>query len=299
MRIDAPREYVVKNIRYALAPASVAVVGASDNPGKVGFQVIHGLRRYRYSGKIYPVNSHADTIQGLRAYRELKDVPDTIDLLFVCIKRDQVASVLQQAVEKKVRVAAVATSDFKETGQGDLQDKITHFCRSHQLPLLGPNLLGLGNPHLNFSCGFIPFLPEKGPVAMISQSGANLLGAMGASQLRNYGLSFFVGLGNKADIDFSELMAYAKQDPNTKSIAVYIEGLDSPKRSSAPANRSPRTSQSLSSKPGDLDQGPKQHFVTQHPTTQGRTMRNLTESSSKLARSDSKPGRSFWMFPWL
>lgn len=228
MRIDAPREYVVKNIRYALAPASVAVVGASDNPGKVGFQVIHGLRRYRYSGKIYPVNSHADTIQGLRAYRELKDVPDTIDLLFVCIKRDQVASVLQQAVEKKVRVAAVATSDFKETGQGDLQDKITHFCRSHQLPLLGPNLLGLGNPHLNFSCGFIPFLPEKGPVAMISQSGANLLGAMGASQLRNYGLSFFVGLGNKADIDFSELMAYAKQDPNTKSIAVYIEGLDSP-----------------------------------------------------------------------
>jgi acyl-CoA synthetase (NDP forming) len=228
MRIDGPREYVVKNIRYAFKPTSVAVVGASNNPAKVGFQVIHGLRRYRYRGKIFPVNDHADTIQGLRAYRELKDIPDMIDLVFVSIKRDQVGSVLQQAVEKNVRVVAVATSDFKETGRGDQQDEITHFCRSHKLPLLGPNLLGLGSPHSNFCCGFIPFLPEKGPVAMISQSGSNLLGALGASQLRHFGLSFFIGLGNKADVDFSELMTYAKEDPNTKSIAVYIEGLDSP-----------------------------------------------------------------------
>jgi acyl-CoA synthetase (NDP forming) len=228
MKIDQPRDYVVKNLRYAFHPGSIAVVGASDNPGKVGFQVIHGLRRYRYAGKIYPVNDHLDRLHGLKVYRELKDIPDSIDLLFIAVKYDKVRSVLEQAVAKQVRVVAISTSNFKETGRGDLQDELTHFCRDHQLPLLGPNLLGLGNPYRSFNCGFTPFLPQKGPVAMISQSGANMLGAMGASQLRHYGLSLFAGLGNKADVDFSELMLFAKEDPNTKSIAVYLEGLDSP-----------------------------------------------------------------------
>jgi acyl-CoA synthetase (NDP forming) len=151
-----------------------------------------------------------------------------VDLVFIAIGSDKVASVLQDAVEKNVRVVAVATSDFKETGRGELQDELTRFCRERKLPLLGPNLLGIGNPHIGFNCGFTPFLPEKGAVALISQSGANMLGALGASQLRHFGLSFFAGLGNKADVDFSEFMLYAKEDTNTKCIALYVEGLDSP-----------------------------------------------------------------------
>lgn len=93
MKIDKPRDYVVKSLQYAFQPASIAVVGASDNPGKVGFQVIHGLRRYRYGGEIYPVNDHADRIQGLKVYRELKAIPDPIDLLFVAVRYDKVRSV--------------------------------------------------------------------------------------------------------------------------------------------------------------------------------------------------------------
>jgi acyl-CoA synthetase (NDP forming) len=228
MKIDKPREYVVKALRYAFKPESVAVVGASNNPGKVGFQVIQGLRRYRYAGKLFAVNGHEDNVQGLKAYRRLIDIPEPIDLVFIAIGAGKVASVLQEAVEKNVHVVAVATSDFKETGRGELQDELTHFCRDHKLPLLGPNLLGIGNPHFGFNCGFTPFLPEKGAVALISQSGANMLGALGASQLRHFGLSFFAGLGNKADVDFSEFMLYAKEDTNTKCIALYIEGLDSP-----------------------------------------------------------------------
>jgi acetyl-CoA synthetase (ADP-forming) len=228
MKIDRPREYVVRNLQYAFQPGSIAVVGASNNPSKVGFQVIHGLRRYRYAGKIYGVNDHEDSVQGLKVYPNLKDIPDPVDLVFVAIGSGKVASVLKEAVEKKVRIAAVATSDFKETGRGELQDEITHFCRDHKLPLLGPNLLGIGNPHFSFNCGFTPFLPEKGGVALISQSGANMLGALGASQLRHFGLSFFAGLGNKADVDFSEFMLYAKEDANTTCIALYVEGLDSP-----------------------------------------------------------------------
>ncbi len=228
MKIDRPREYVVRNLRYAFEPASVAIVGASNNPGKVGFQVLHGLKRYRYAGAIFAVNAKEERVQGLTGYPALRAIPEPVDLVFVAVGADKVASVLEEAVQKNARIVAVATSNFKETGRSDLQDEMTLFCREHQLPLLGPNLLGIGNPHFGFNCGFTPFLPEKGGVALVSQSGANMLGALGASQLRHFGLSFFAGLGNKADVDFSEFILYAKEDANTRSIALYIEGMDSP-----------------------------------------------------------------------
>jgi acyl-CoA synthetase (NDP forming) len=86
----------------------------------------------------------------------------------------------------------------------------------------------MGSPYLHFDCGFVPYLPVAGPVGMISQSGANLVAALGASQNLHLGMSFFVGLGNKADVDFSEFILYGKEDPTHKCIATYIEGLDSP-----------------------------------------------------------------------
>ena len=100
-------------------------------------------------------------------------------------------------LKRKLRLFVIATSAFKEIGRGTLQDELTQYCRDHELPLIGPNLVGMGSPYLNFNCGFIPYLPIKGPVAMISQSGANLLAALGTSQKDHFGMSFFVGLGNK------------------------------------------------------------------------------------------------------
>ena len=102
---------------------------------------------------------------------------------------------MEDCVEKKVKIVVIATSAFKEIGRGTLQDELTQYCRDHELPLIGPNLVGMGSPYLNFNCGFIPYLPIKGPVAMISQSGANLLAALGTSQKDHFGMSFFVGLG--------------------------------------------------------------------------------------------------------
>jgi len=228
MKIDRPREYVIQNLKYAFNPSSIAIVGVSNNPAKVGFQVIHGLRRYRYAGKIFAVNDHEDNVQGLKAYRKLTDIPEPVDLAFIAVRAEKVTSVIREAIEKKVRVVAIVTSDFKEAGHDNLQDEISNLCRSNKLPMLGPNLLGIGNPHFGFNCGFTPFLPEKGGVALISQSGSAMLGAMGASQLRHYGISFFAGLGNKADIDFSELMLYALSEPYTRCVAMYIEEMDSP-----------------------------------------------------------------------
>ncbi|WP_061214257.1 acetate--CoA ligase family protein [Syntrophomonas wolfei] len=228
MKIDAPRKYVIDNLKHFLNPSSIAVVGASRYPAKVGYKVIQGLKDWGYRGEIYPVNPRADKVHGLTAYKTITDIPGPVDLVFVAVPAHLVKMTLEHAVAKKAKIVVIATSAFKEIGRGDLQDRLTQYCRDNKLPLFGPNLVGMGSPYLNFNCGFIPYLPIKGPVAMISQSGANLLAALGNSTTMHFGMSFFVGLGNKADVDFSELIEYGNTDPHTKSLAIYIEGLDSP-----------------------------------------------------------------------
>ena len=228
MKIEKSRPYVVERLKYALNPSSIAVVGSSRLDAKVGYKVIEGLRKWGYQGKIFPVNPRCNAVQGLKAYATVKDIDEEVDLAFIAVPAHIVKSVLEDCVERKVKIAVIATSAFKEIGRGELQNELTEYCRANKLPLIGPNLVGMGSPYLHFNCGFIPYLPCEGPVAMISQSGANLLAALGTSQKDHFGMSFFVGLGNKADVDFSEFIDYADQDPNTKCISVYMEGLDSP-----------------------------------------------------------------------
>lgn len=228
MRIDKARDYVVDNLQYALNPSSIAVVGASRYPSKVGNKVVAELLEWGYTGKIYPVNPRADKVLGLKSYHTLKDIHDCVDLVFVAVPAHLVTAIVEDAIEIKAKVLVIATSAFKEIGREDLQNKITLRLRENKIPLIGPNLVGMGSPYNHFNCGFIPYLPVPGPIAMISQSGANLLAALGTSQEDHFGMSFFVGLGNKADVDFSEFIEYAQKDEHTKCLAIYIEGLDSP-----------------------------------------------------------------------
>lgn len=228
MKISEARPYVVERLKYALNPRSIAVVGASRYPTKVGNKVVAELMEWGYAGTIYPVNPRATEVLGLKSYPTLRDIKKEVDLVFVAVPAHLVRSILEDAVAIKAKVAVVATSAFKEIGRGDLQNALTEYCRKNELPLIGPNLVGMGSPYDHFNCGFIPYLPVPGPIAMISQSGANLLAALGTSQEEHLGMSFFVGLGNKADVDFAEFIEYANQDPRTKVISIYIEGLDSP-----------------------------------------------------------------------
>ncbi len=228
MKIDKPRQYVVDSLKYVLNPSSIAVVGASRYPVKVGYRAIEGLRTWGYKGKIYPVNPRASEIQGLKAYKSVRDIPYPVDLVYIAVPAHIVKMVLEDVVAKKARVVVISTSAFKEIGRGDLQDELTMYCRKNKLALVGPNLVGMGSPYLDFDCGFVPYLPVPGPIGMISQSGANLVAAIGSSESMHLGMSFFVGLGNKADVDFSEFILYGKENEHTECIATYIEGLDSP-----------------------------------------------------------------------
>lgn len=228
MHVDSARPYVVEKLKYALNPRSIAVVGASRYPTKVGYKVVSELLEWGYKGTIYPVNPRADEVLGIKAYQTLKDINEEVDLVFIAVPAHLVTSIVHDAVAINAKVVTIATSAFKEIGREELQNNITQYLRDNEIPLIGPNLVGMGSPYANFNCGFIPYLPIPGPVAMISQSGANLLAALGTSQMDHFGMSFFVGLGNKADVDFCEFIEYANQDPNTKCLAIYIEGLDCP-----------------------------------------------------------------------
>ena len=192
MRIERARPYVVKALHAALNPRSIAVVGASRNPNKVGYQVCKELMDWHFKGEIIPVNPRATEILGLKAYPTLRDIPHPVDLVFVAVPAHLVKSIIEDAVAAQATCAVVATSNFKETGRADLQDEITSYCREHKLPLIGPNLVGLGSPYDSFNCGFIPYLPIPGHVGMISQSGANLLAALGTSQKDHYGLNQYM-----------------------------------------------------------------------------------------------------------
>ncbi|HTX40121.1 MAG TPA: CoA-binding protein [Bryobacteraceae bacterium] len=228
MRIDHVRPYVLEGLHAALNPRRIAVVGASRHPGKLGYEIVRSLLERGFKGEVLPVNPRTDEVQGRRAYKRLGDIEGEVDLAFIAVPSYIVRSVIEDCAASGVKLAAIAASGFKELGNGCLQDEITQVCRSRKLPLLGPNLLALGNPHYPFSCGLTPYEPLPGAVAVISQSGANLLAALGWSSTQALGISFFAGLGNKADIDFSEFIAYAGKDwSNTRAVALYIEGMDS------------------------------------------------------------------------
>ena len=144
MRIDSPRDYVVENLKYALDPSSIAVVGASLCPNKVGYKVIDGLQKWGYKGTIYPVNPRAEKIAGLTAYPTVADIPGPVDLVFVALPAHLVKMVLEQCVAKQVKMVVIATSAFKEIGRADMQDALTQYCRDNKLPMVGPNLVGMG-----------------------------------------------------------------------------------------------------------------------------------------------------------
>lgn len=181
MKTNSIRSYIIETLKYALNPRSVAVIGASRHPGKVGHEIVRSLQEWKFSGRIFPINPHALDILGLQVYRSIREVPEEVDFAFLTLPADRIPGVVEECVRKEVKVVAVASSGLKESGEEDLEDEITRYCRSHRTPLLGPNLLALGNPHVNFHCGLIPNPPVAGPVAVISQSGANLLAALGAT----------------------------------------------------------------------------------------------------------------------
>jgi acetyl-CoA synthetase (ADP-forming) len=216
-------------------PKSVAVIGASDNPGKLGSHVMRSLTEGRYPAKIYPVNPGKEEILGIKAYPSLSRVPDSVDLSIIVLPAEQVPKIIKECPEKGAKGIVLITAGFKEIEDKrgeNLQKEITELADQYGIKIIGPNTFGIVNLHLPINASFTPefSLVEKGGISFVSQSGgmSHLTGFL--SIQNKVGLSKIIGLGNRCNVDFSEMVEYLTKDPQTKVIAMYMEGIDQPKR---------------------------------------------------------------------
>ncbi|RLG69176.1 MAG: acetyl CoA synthetase, partial [Methanobacteriota archaeon] len=226
-----------ENLRYLFNPESVAVIGASNKKGKLGYEIVENLVEYGYKGKIYPINPRHAEILGLTVYPSVLDVPDSVDLAIIAVPAKIVSSVLEQCGRKGVKAVVVIASGFGEIGEKEMEKKLVEVASKHGMCLLGPNVFGVISPPNKLNASFGPRNVLPGNIAFITQSGALGIAIIDWAIQQKIGLSAVVPLGNKAHVDDADLLEYFLEDKNTKSIVIYLEGVRDGRRFLAVATR--------------------------------------------------------------
>lgn len=227
--MESKRTY--EQLRPLLRPDSIAIIGASRNPEKIGYQVLENLLEGGYPpDRVFPVNPKATEILGLKCYRSVKDVPIDIDLAVIVVPAKIVPLVLRDCAEKGVKAVAIISAGFKEVGNVEAELELVKIAKSAGMRLLGPNIVGICDTIKRVNASFCQELPLRGEIAFITQSGALAIGLVGWTLLRNIGLSDLVSIGNKADVNEMDLMEFFAEDPHTKVITIYLEGTNDGRR---------------------------------------------------------------------
>ena len=230
-------------LQAALAPRSIAVIGASDNPHKVGGRPILYLQRYGYRGAVYPVNPGRATVQGLRAFARVEDLPEPPELAIVAVAGDEAVRAVEACAACGVKVAVVMASGFGETGAEGLraQQSLVDTARGAGMRIIGPNCQGLANfatgVVANFSTIFHEIEARDGPVAIVSQSGANSQAIYTLVTRKGLGVRHVHATGNEADVTVADLAEAVIEDPGVRLVLLYMEAIKDPPRLAAAAER--------------------------------------------------------------
>jgi acetyl coenzyme A synthetase (ADP forming)-like protein len=213
-------------------PKSIAVIGASRTPGKVGFDILKNIIQYDYEGKIYPINPSADEILGKKSYPSLADVPGNVDLAVVVVPAKNVLEVIEKCGKKKISSAIIITAGFKESGVegARLEHELIYRAAEAGVRFVGPNCLGIIDTHAKMNASFAAGMPAQGGIGFFSQSGALCLAVLDRALPDGIGFSKFISMGNKADITDTDIMRALAEDENTKVILGYIEGVSDGKK---------------------------------------------------------------------
>ena len=215
-------------LRHFFDPSSVAVVGASQNPAKIGYDILNNIVQYHYRGAVYPINPRLQEILGHKAYPDLTSVPSDIDLAVIAVPAPAVSGVLEQCGKKGVDSAVIITAGFKETGpQGaGLEEQLLRQARELGIRVVGPNCLGIIDTGSALNASFAAGMPLPGHIGFFSQSGAMCVAILDWALGENVGFSTFVSLGNKMDISETEIMLSMGENDNTRVILGYLESID-------------------------------------------------------------------------
>lgn len=209
------------------SPDSIAVIGASRKPGKLGFQILQNILSNQYSGKIYPVNPKVDEILGLKCYPDVSSIPDVPDLAVIVVPARFVGSIVEECGKKGTRAAVVISAGFKESGSEGMkrEQEVVEISKKYGCRLIGPNCLGIIDTYSELNVSFAPLMPAKGNIAFISQSGALISAVLDWSKKEKIGFSKIISMGNMADVSESELIEACAADERTKVILFYVEGV--------------------------------------------------------------------------
>ncbi|MFJ9419058.1 acetate--CoA ligase family protein [Streptomyces sp. NPDC101227] len=219
------RDEILAAMRRLMQPRSVAVIGASNEPGKIGNSVMRNLLEGGFPGEIHPVHPRADDILGRKAYTSVMDVPGEVDVAVFAIPAPLVPAALEEVGRKGIPNAVLIPSGFAETGEHALQERIVAIGEEYGVRLLGPNIYGYYSPWQDLCATFCTPYDVKGGVALTSQSGGIGMAILGFARTTRTGVSAIVGLGNKSDVDEDDLLTYFGEDPHTRCIAMHLEDL--------------------------------------------------------------------------
>ncbi len=232
---------MVSDLSTLFNPRSIAVVGASDEEGTVGWRLIKNLMEYK--GNVYPVNIRKDEVLGVKAYKSVEDLPEKVDLAVIATPAPTVPGIVEQCGKVGIKNIIIISAGFREVGEEGraLEAKILEARDKYALNIIGPNCLGIIRPSINLNATFLSRIPESGSVALISQSGALASAIIEWAVNESIGFSTFVSVGSMLDVDFGDLIEYLGKDPETKSILLYIEGISDAKRFMSAARHFSRT----------------------------------------------------------
>jgi len=206
-------------------PRSIALIGATENPNSVGRTVFQNLGRGGFQGVVYPINPKRNSVLSVKAYPSLSALPEKVDLAVICTPAKTVPGIIQDCVKAGITGAVIISAGFKETGPEGvaLEKQILTDARAGGMRIVGPNCLGVMMPHLGLNATFATTIAKPGNVAFLSQSGALCTAVLDWSLKENVGFSTFTSLGSMLDVGWGDLIYYLGDDPNTKSIVIYME----------------------------------------------------------------------------
>ncbi|MDH7517825.1 MAG: bifunctional acetate--CoA ligase family protein/GNAT family N-acetyltransferase [Candidatus Thermoplasmatota archaeon] len=217
----------VENLDKIFKPKSIAVIGASATVGSAGYRVFRNLIGSNYDGVVYPVNPKYESILGVQAYPSVTDLPRVVDLAIILTPAKTVPDVLEQCGKKGIKGIMIISAGFKEIGADGvaLEKKLLEIKNRYGLRIVGPNCVGFIMPYLNLNATFIGSNPERGNIALFSQSGAVCGAILDWAQSAKVGFSSFVSVGSMLDVDFGDLIDYFGMDIHTRSIVLYMESI--------------------------------------------------------------------------
>jgi acetyltransferase len=250
---------VTTNLDKIFNPQNVAIIGASDVEGSVGYAIVKNFTHMGYTGKVFFVNIRKPEILGVKTYPTVDQIPEPVDLAIIATPAKTVPDVIEECGKAQVKGVIIVSAGFKETGPAGkvLEENILTAAKKYGIRIVGPNCIGIIRPRNNLNATFLDKMPKPGNVAFLSQSGALGSAILDWAIHENIGFSNFVSVGSMIDVDFGDLIDYFGSDPKTKSILMYVEGITEARKFMSAARHFARTKPIIVVKSGKFSESAK------------------------------------------